>query len=156
MPSVKRMSGMPKETTDYTPERHAPKKLKKFFLPLKKSFRNKKFVKCIETFKDLVHRVTGPDDTAHSSSEDESDQCQLNRMQDSNPFFKYIEEPLPEEIQDSKSNSYLAKSFSSEHPFQMVATEELWEFREFDRFIIPKVEDGGARLEQIRRYVLSH
>jgi hypothetical protein len=37
----------------------------------------------------------------------------------------------------------------------MVATEELWEFREFDRLIIPKVEDGGTRLEQIRRYVLK-
>lgn len=116
---------------------------------------SKKITKCIETFKDLVNRVTGPDDTAHSSSEDESDQCQLNTMQDSNPFFNYLEEPLPEEIQDSKSNSYLAKSFSSELPFQMVATEELWEFREFDRLKIPKVEDGGARLEQIRRYVLK-
>ena len=76
-------------------------------------------------------------------------------MQDSKPFFKYLEEPLPEEIQDSKSNSYLAKSFSSKLPFQMVATEELWEFREFDSLIIPKAEDGGARLEQIRRYVLE-
>ena len=155
MPSVKRMSGSPKKTTDYTPERHAPKKLKTFFSPLKKSFVKKKITKCIKTFKDLVHRVTGPDDTAHSSSEDESDQCQFNTVQDSNPFFKYLEDPLPEEIQDSKSNSYLAKSFSSELPFQMVATEELWEFREFDRLITPKVEDGGARLEQIRRYVLK-
>ena len=153
MPSVKRMSGMPNETTDYTPERHAPKKLKKFFSPMKNSFAKKKISKCIETFKDLVHRVTGPDVTTHSSSEDELDQ--LNTMQHSNPFFKYLEEPLPEEIQNSKSNSYLAKNFRSELPFQMVATEELWQFREFDRLLIPKVEDGGARLEQIRRYVLK-
>jgi len=153
MPSVKRMSGTPKDTKDYTPERHAPKKLKKFFSPLKRSFVKEKFTKCIETFKDLVHRVTGTDNTGHSSSEDESDQ--FNTMDNSDPFFTYLEEPLPDEIQDSKSNSYLAKSFSSELPFQMVATEELWQFREFDRFIIPKVEDGGARLEQIRRYVLK-
>ena len=153
MPCVKRMSGTPKDTKDYTPERHAPKKLKKFFSPLKKPSVKKKIVKCIETFKDLVHRVTGTDDTAHSSSEDESDQ--FNSMEDSNPFFRYLEEPLPEEIQDSRSNSYLAKSFSSELPFQMVTTDELWQFREFDRFITPKVEDGGARLEQIRRYVLK-
>ena len=53
MPSVKRMSGTPKKTTDYTPERHAPKKLKKFLLPLKKSFAKKKITKCIETLKIL-------------------------------------------------------------------------------------------------------
>ena len=37
----------------------------------------------------------------------------------------------------------------------MVATEELWQSREFYPFLIPKVEDDGARLEQIRRYVLK-
>ena len=29
------------------------------------------------------------------------------------------------------------------------------QFREFDRLLIPKVEDDGARVEQIRRYVLN-
>ena len=37
----------------------------------------------------------------------------------------------------------------------MVATEELWQFREFDHLLIPNVEDGGARLEQISKYVLK-
>ena len=115
MPSVKRMSGMPNEKTDYIPERHAPKKLKNYFPLCRKSFVKKKNSKCFETFKDLVRRVAGPDVTVHSSSEDELDQ--LNTMQHSNPFFKYLEEPLQEEIQDSKSYSYLAKNFRSELPF---------------------------------------
>lgn len=91
MTSVKRRSGTPKEATDNTPERHAPKKLKKkVFSPLKKSSVKKKITKCTETFKDLVHRVTGPDDTAHSSSEDKSEKCQFNTTQDSNPFLNTL------------------------------------------------------------------
>ena len=68
---------------------------------------------------------------------------------------KIVGSLVPEKIQDSKSNSYLAKNFRSVLSFQMVATEELWKFREFDRLLIPKVEDDGARLAQIGRYVLK-
>ncbi|KAJ7328624.1 hypothetical protein OS493_023893 [Desmophyllum pertusum] len=107
------------------------------------------------TSEDLVNRVAGPSETAHSSPEDEPEQCQLNTMKDPNHFFKYLDEPLPKEILDCKSNNYLAKSFVSELPYQMVDTNELWEFREFDRFLTPKVKDEGARLEQIRRYVIK-
>ena len=76
-------------------------------------------------------------------------------MKDPNPFFKYLDEPLPKEILDCKSNNYLAKSFSSEVPYEMVDTNGLWEFREFDRLLTPKVKKEGERLEQIRRYVLK-
>jgi len=71
----------------------------------------------------------------------------------SNPYFKYLDEPTEEEKMVSKSNDYLSSSFNSNLPYQMVDTKELWQFREFDRRLIPKVEDNGERLEQIKRYV---
>ena len=54
-----------------------------------------------------------------------------------------------------KLNNYLSKNFSSKLPYQMVDTKQLWEFKEFDRLLTPKVDDGGERLEQIKRYVLK-
>ena len=38
----------------------------------------------------------------------------------------------------------------------MVSSQELWEFREFDRSITPKHEGDQCHLEQVRRYVLKN
>lgn len=70
---VKCMFGRLKEIIDYIFECYVLKKLKKFFLLLKKFFRKKKFVKCIEIFKDFVYRVIGFDDIVYSLLEDELD-----------------------------------------------------------------------------------
>ena len=124
IPFTKRVGGKPTASIDYTPERHPPKKFKKLFSPIKKSSVKKTVTKYIKTFKELVNKVTGPG--ADSSSEEETEQCQLT-MQASNPFFKYLDEPLQNEIYISKSNDYLVKSFSSELPYQMVDMKQLWD-----------------------------
>ena len=154
--SLKRICKTPSKFSDYTPERHAPKKFKKhIFSSLKKSSLNKGVTKCVETFKDLVNRMMGPKETNQSSSEDETEQCKSNTVKNPNSFFKHIDEPTEKEIIACKLNNYLSKSFTSDLPYQMVDTKELWQFREFDRFLTPKVKDGGERLEQIRRFVLN-
>ena len=71
---LKRVSGTPTASIGYTPERPPPKKLKKFLSPLKKSSFKKKVGKYVGTFKELVNKVTGPNESSHSSSEDESEQ----------------------------------------------------------------------------------
>lgn len=97
--STKGPSRTPPKHSDYTPERHPPKRLKrKIFSPLKKSSFKKGFTKCIESFKDLVNRVSGPKETSHtcSSSEDEPELYQRTTI--TNSFFKYVDEPTEDEI----------------------------------------------------------
>lgn len=99
--------------------------------------------------------MMGPKETNQSSSEDETEQCKSNTVKNSNSYFKHIDEPTEKEIIACKSNDYLSKSFTSDLPYQMVDTKELWQFREFDHFLTLKVKDGGERLEQIRHFVLK-
>ena len=124
---------------------------------LKKKSLKKGVTKCIETFKDLVNRMMGPKEStdSKSSSEDETEHYKSNAAELSNTCFKYLEEPTTEEIIACTINDYLSKSFHSELPYQMVDTKELWQFREFNRFLTPKVKDDGKRLDQIRRFVLK-
>ncbi|XP_044182076.1 uncharacterized protein LOC122962887 [Acropora millepora] len=74
--SLKQMSGTQTGSKNYTPERQAPKKLKREFLaPFKKIPLKKNIQKCIRTFKD-------PSETSQNSSGDESDETQFNGKQD--------------------------------------------------------------------------
>ncbi|KAL9977958.1 hypothetical protein ACROYT_G015427 [Oculina patagonica] len=66
--------------------------------------------KYVKTFKELVNKVTGPSERDDSSSE-LSEQSQLTTMQASIPFFKYLEEPTPNEVYASKTNDYQRSSF---------------------------------------------
>ena len=146
VPSKKRHSLTPTESEGYTPDRHATKKLKnKVFSPLRKSSFNKKFLRCIETFKDLVNKVSSSDNTPTCLSDDEQELFKNENMTDPpKSIFVHLDKPLPHEIQECKSNNYLTKTFSSNLSYQMVDTKELWEFREFDRFATPKCDNGNG------------
>ena len=56
-----------------------------------------------------------------------------------------------------QAKSYIADSFDSSHEFQnMVNTQDLWEYREFDRSLTPKVGNNHDHLEQVRRFILKN
>ncbi|KAL9977956.1 hypothetical protein ACROYT_G015425 [Oculina patagonica] len=74
--------------------------------------------KYVKTFKELVNKVTGPSERDDSSSE-LSEQSQLTTMQASIPFFKYLEEPTPNEVYASKTNDYQWSSFMKRQPYYL-------------------------------------
>ena len=41
----------------------------------------------------------------------------------------------------------------TKHDYQMVKTTELWEYREFDRSLTPKLGNDFNHLEQVRRFI---
>ena len=45
--------------------------------------------------------------------------------------------------------------FDQTHDYQMVKTTELWEYREFDRSLTPKLGNDFNHLEQVRRFILK-
>lgn len=85
IPFMEHASGTPTTSLDYT-----PKKLKKFFSLFKKSSAKKKMTKYVKTFKELVINAAGHGESAHSSSEEESEHSPLNMMQDASYFTTEI------------------------------------------------------------------
>ena len=45
--------------------------------------------------------------------------------------------------------------FDQTPDYQMVKTTELWEYREFDRSLTPKLGNDCNHLEQLRRFILK-
>ena len=58
----------------------------------------------------------------------------------------------------TKARLYLSQNLNCSNDFQMVSSQELWEFREFDRSITPKHEGDQCHLEQVchLEYVLKN
>ena len=52
--------------------------------------------------------------------------------------------------------SYISDSFDYSHEFQMVRTQDLWEYKEFDRSLTPKYGNDHDHLEQVRRFILKN
>ena len=50
---------------------------------------------------------------------------------------------------------YMSDLFDQTHDYQMVKTTELWEYREFDRSLTPKLGNDFNHLEQVRRFILK-
>ena len=54
-----------------------------------------------------------------------------------------------------QAKSYISGSFDYLHEFQMVKTQDLWEYREFNRSLAQKMGDNHDHLEKIRRFILK-
>ena len=74
---------------------------------------------------------------------------------DSNMFFVTLCEPTESEKHVMQAKSYIPGSFDYSYEFQMVKTQDLWEYREFDRSLTRKMGDNHDHLEQIRRFILK-
>ena len=69
-------------------------------------------------------------------------------------FFVTLDEPTESEKHAMQTKSYISDAFDYSHEFQMVKTQDLWEYREFDRSLMPKAGNNHDRLEQVRRFIL--
>ena len=75
---------------------------------------------------------------------------------DSNMFFVTLGEPTQSEKQVMQAKSYISDSFDYSHEFEMVKTQHLWEYREFDWSAAPKMGNNHDHLEQVRRFILKN
>ena len=66
-------------------------------------------------------------------------------------FFVTLGEPKESEKQVMQAKYDISDSFDYSHEFQMVKTQDLLEYREFDRPLTPKMGDNHDHLEQVRR-----
>ena len=48
-----------------------------------------------------------------------------------------LDEPTESEKHAMQTKSYISDAFDYSHEFQMVKTQDLWEYREFDRSLMP-------------------
>ena len=87
-----------------------------------------------------------------SSEDDDFDKAFQPLTIDSNMFFVTLGEPTESEKQVMQAKSYISDSFDYSHEFQMVKTQDLWEYREFDRSLTQKMGDDHDHLEQVRRF----
>ena len=71
-------------------------------------------------------------------------------------FFVTLDEPTESEKHAMQTKSYISDAFDYSHEFQMVKTQDLWEYREFDRSLMPKAGNNHDHLEQVRRFILKN
>ena len=64
-------------------------------------------------------------------------------------FFVTLDEPTESEKLAMKTKSYISDAFDYSHKFQMVTIQDLWEYREFDRSLMPKADNNHDHLEQL-------
>ena len=75
---------------------------------------------------------------------------------DTNMFFLTLDEPTESEKHAMSTKSYISDAFDYSHEFQMVKALDLWEYREFDRSLMPKAGNNHDHLEQVRRFILKN
>ena len=92
-----------------------------------------------------------------SESDDDFDKAFQPLIIDSNMFCVTLGEPTESEKQVMQAKSCInSDSFDYLHEFQMVKTQDLWEYREFDRSLTRKMGDDHDQLEQVRRFILKN
>ena len=64
-------------------------------------------------------------------------------------FFVTIDEPTESEKLAMQTKSYISDACDYSHEFQMDTTQDLWEYREFDRSLMPKADNNHDHLEQV-------
>ena len=89
-----------------------------------------------------------------SSDDDFAKAFQL--LMETNVFFVTLDEPKESKKHAMQTKSYISDAFDYSHEFQMVKTQDLWEYREFDRSLMPKAGNNHDHLEQVRRFILKN
>ena len=92
-----------------------------------------------------------------SESDDDFDKAFQPLIIDSNMFCVTLGEPTESEKQVMQAKSCInSDSFDYLHEFQMVKTQDLWEYREFDWSAAPKESNNHDHLEQVRLFILKN
>ena len=91
-----------------------------------------------------------------SDSSDDDFAKAFQPLIDTNMFFVTLDEPTESEKHAMQTKSYISDAFDYSHEFQMVKTQDLWEYREFDRSLMPKAGNNHDHLEQVRRFILKN
>jgi hypothetical protein len=71
-------------------------------------------------------------------------------------YFDTLDEPTESEKQSVQAKNFLSDSFDYLHEFQMVKTQDLWDYKEFDRSVTPKSRNNYDHLDQVRRFILKN
>ena len=71
-------------------------------------------------------------------------------------FFVTLDEPTESGKHAMQTKSHISDAFDYLHEFQMVKTQDLWEYREFDRSLMSKAGNNHDHLEQVRRFILKN
>ena len=91
-----------------------------------------------------------------SDSSDDDFAKAFQPLIDTNMFFVTLDEPTESEKHAMPTKSYISDAFDYSHEFQMVKTQDLWEYTEFDRSLMPKAGNNHDHLEQVRRFILKN
>ena len=103
----------------------------------------------IKSFKEMVAALQ------NSSDSDDDFESDFKPLDSSGLFFQKLDEPTENEKQMMCAKFYMSDLFDQTHDYQMVKTTELWEYREFDRSLTPKLGNANDHLEQVRRFILK-
>ena len=100
----------------------------------------------IKSFKEMV--AAPLNDRLPSSDSEEEFENDLNcQTAQKIYFFQKRDEPTENEKQRMCAKSYTSDLFDQTYDYQMVKTTELWEYREFDRSLTPKLGNDFNHLE---------
>ena len=91
-----------------------------------------------------------------SDSSDDDFAKAFQPLIDTDMSFVTLDEPTESEKHAMQTKSYISDAFDYSHEFQMVKTQDLWEYREFDRSLMPKAGNNHDHLEQVRRFILKN
>ena len=92
----------------------------------------------------------------NSDSSDDDFAKAFQPLIDTNMFFVTLNEPTESEKHAMQTKSYISDTFDYSHEFQMVKTQDLWEYREFDRSLMQKTGNNHSHLEQVRCFILKN
>ncbi|KAL9951170.1 hypothetical protein ACROYT_G043787 [Oculina patagonica] len=147
----------------YTPERH-PTKKQRAWKPssLKTNDISKSWTDdnpAIEepknkSFKEMVDAIHNR--TINSCDSDDDFDEAFKPLDNTYLYFTTLDEPTESEKQFMETKCFLSDSFDYSHDFQMVKTQDLWEYKEFDRSLTPKSGNKHDHLEQVRRFILKN
>ena len=91
-----------------------------------------------------------------SDSSDDDFAKAFQPLIDTDMSFVTLDEPTENEKHAMQTKSYISDAFDYSHEFQMVKAQDLREYREFDRSLMPKAGNNHNHLEQVRRFILKN
>ena len=90
------------------------------------------------------------------SSDSEDDFVQSFKPINTDLYFDTLDEPTDSEKQSVQAKIFLSDSFDYSFKFQMVKTQDLWDYKEFDGSVTPKSGNNHDHLDQVRRFILKN
>ena len=143
---------------EQTPEMHPKKRqkvetIKQSNDPDSTSWTNKSQHPESKSFKEMINAIHNSN---ISASYCEDDFVQSFEPINTDLHFDTLDEPTESEKQSVQAKYFLSDSFDYSHEFQMVKTQDLWDYKEFDRSVMLKSGNNHDHLDQVRRFILKN